>query len=265
MAKPVPPLSNNDLRRAVEEAALRATGFTPNSIPHPPLKDGYLGPYPADVYDGNLVRWSVDLYLGPEWAASPGPLTTMSLVRGFLGRCTSSAYTYTWGKAASDTLIKPRNRDYAFPIQLYRPPSDKTSLGECYAMLLAMSHAVYQQRKKISDPWPPNKALYIDNIVKPPVVDKNGNTTWNLGEAEKNYYNDHGSLKIQLNQNTFLRGPFTWDDWSGAIDHEVLHNLGWEHDDNYDPRCYMLVHEGCVSGHPRSLARYLKMRIQADR
>ena len=254
-----------ELVQAIESEAIRGFGLTPQSIQAVRVNaSGYTGPYSVSSPISDLSRNSIDVYICPEWITAPGPIAVLQIARGFLDRCGTYAYGCAVGKD-SQGLIYPRDRNLPFPIPLYTPPSDTSPLGECYAMYLAMSHAVYQQRNSVVGAWPPNKALYIDNIIKAPTVDSSGKTVWNLGEGEINYYNGNGNLKIQLNQDTYQRGPFTQDDWSGAMDHEILHNLGWTHDDNYNPKCYMIVHEGCVSGHPRGLSRYLESHIIADR
>jgi hypothetical protein len=80
-----------------------------------------------------------------------------------------------------------------------------------------------------------------------PSFGQNGDE-WTLGRANVNSFSGN-ALTININNQPLQSHIFPRYDWRDTMVHEILHCLGWEHDDEYSPTCSMIAASRLASGH----------------
>jgi hypothetical protein len=151
----------------------------------------------------------------------------------------------------------PRDND-KYPIQGRAQPQGRFRLttdflkqqaaiprgGEANAIVFAI---YCEERSENSDSNPGAATVFIDRQDTQP----NGNT-WTLGDATVNYYSENNDV-FRININGLAIGSqstyqFRLDrlTWAAVIQHEMLHNLGWNHPKYGDPTydtAWMIAYE----------------------
>jgi len=115
-------------------------------------------------------------------------------------------------------------------------PNNRGSSSQSYE-IHKMSMSLYNYLEDDLSPPPQDSDRWTDIFIYQ--YDEPDGDTW--GRAEIGYYHTYKHYNIQLNE-----GKMTEDSnvnvWASVIFHEMMHNWGWNHDDNHADRREYIFH-----------------------